>query len=639
MKGFPYSEDVTLHPLRNGDRCDPTLTTRPMPRSRFDNTRKPLEPKKPEFNLTVLLRTGLPHVLWVLSFAFLGLGEFPVRGQTLAESLNTSNLTWTTTGDSLWFAQTNVTHDRVAAAQTGAITNDGISVLQTTLIGPGTLTFWWQVPYQGQHGLMFTVDGMTNAQIYGSSWKQVTNYLGYGEHVVQWIFAKRYAGGKTDDSGQLDEVVFTPGTTAPFISSQPADLSQVPGLDATFTVSAIGTPPLGYQWQINGTNIPGAQTSTLTITNFQPTNAGQYSVVVSNVAGAVFSSNAVLSQVSVAAWAGKNDIPSSLTNVLAIAVSDDHNLALRADGRVVGWGYNAFGQADPPADLTNAIAISVGDFHSVALKRDGTVVAWGRNDFGQTEVPPGLSNVVAIAAGGNHSFALRSDGVIIDWGNSHYSSIPAGLSDVVSISAGGAHCMALEADGSVVVWGSNFAGLRDVPTDLTNVVSIAAGSSHCLALRADGTVKAWGDNYGGATNVPEGLSNVVAIAGGTFRSFALKAGDQLVAWGAQPDVPSVPVGLRNILAVASSLYHNLALIGNQPLETHAPLSSPKWHTDLFSVSVPTQSGRVYRLERKDSFQDFDWVPLPLVAGTGRDVTLTDTLATNTATRFYRVRCW
>src|SRR2546422_1495265 len=115
----------------------------------------------------------------------------------------------------------------------------------------------------------------------------------------------------------------------------------------------------------------------------------------------------------VLAWGGsfsQTNVPSNLSDVVAIAAGrtpfTGHNLALRRDGTIVGWGDDYYGQATPPADLSNVVAIAAGGLHSLALKSDGSVVAWGRNLSGQTDVPSGLSNVVAIAAGNNHSVAL-----------------------------------------------------------------------------------------------------------------------------------------------------------------------------------------------------------------------------------------
>ncbi|HHY84893.1 MAG TPA: hypothetical protein GYA07_05080 [Verrucomicrobia bacterium] len=55
-----------------------------------------------------------------------------------------------------------------------------------------------------------------------------------------------------------------------------------PGETVTFSVTAFGTPPFHYQWTRNGTNLVGANESVLVLTNLQLSDAGTYSVVVSN---------------------------------------------------------------------------------------------------------------------------------------------------------------------------------------------------------------------------------------------------------------------------------------------------------------------------------------------------------------------
>ena len=82
--------------------------------------------------------------------------------------------------------------------------------------------------------------------------------------------------------------------SAPFIVTQPTNQAVALGSTATFTVVAGGTAPLSYRWRFNGTNIAGATNTTLAFVNVQPTNAGTYSVMVTNAYGSVTSSNAVL---------------------------------------------------------------------------------------------------------------------------------------------------------------------------------------------------------------------------------------------------------------------------------------------------------------------------------------------------------
>jgi len=72
----------------------------------------------------------------------------------------------------------------------------------------------------------------------------------------------------------------------PVITGQPQDQTVSPGDTATFQVSVSGTPPFGYQWLRNGQVIVpfGQGGPTLTISNVQLTQAGFYSVMVSNAA-------------------------------------------------------------------------------------------------------------------------------------------------------------------------------------------------------------------------------------------------------------------------------------------------------------------------------------------------------------------
>lgn len=306
-----------------------------------------------------------------------------------------------------------------------------------------------------------------------------------------------------------------------------------------------------------------------------------------------------------------------------------------------------------PADLTNAVAVASGAYHNLALKTDGTVVAWGNSTFGQTNLPPGLSNVVAVACGDYHSMALTSGGNVVVWGATNVthegggggsnsfgiSIVPAGLSNVVAIAGGAFHCLALKSDGTMIGWGRNNGGQTNVPAGLTNVVAIAAGSYHNLALRDDGTVAAWGTNSLGQTNVPGGLSNVVAIAAGNYFSLALKADGTVVVWGDHGFLQTnTPAGLSNVTAIAGGGYHSLALIGSGPPVLQIAVSNPALGTNGFGVSVPAQCGRVFRLEFKDSLADADWTTLPLAAGNGGMLTLTDPSVPNSQ-RFYRVRRW
>lgn len=75
-------------------------------------------------------------------------------------------------------------------------------------------------------------------------------------------------------------------TNPPVIVLQPQDFTSFPGTASTnaiFSVSVSGSAPFSYQWSRNGTPIANATAKSLTITNVQPADVGQYTVKVTNV--------------------------------------------------------------------------------------------------------------------------------------------------------------------------------------------------------------------------------------------------------------------------------------------------------------------------------------------------------------------
>jgi hypothetical protein len=75
----------------------------------------------------------------------------------------------------------------------------------------------------------------------------------------------------------------------PIILQEPQDRSAVVDNPATFTVQAVGAPPLAYQWYRNGTLISGATNTSYTIANVATSDVAGYHVVITNSFGSVTS--------------------------------------------------------------------------------------------------------------------------------------------------------------------------------------------------------------------------------------------------------------------------------------------------------------------------------------------------------------
>ncbi len=116
-----------------------------------------------------------------------------------------------------------------------------------------------------------------------------------------------FNAGQTNLNGPSDAFLAKIGWTVlpPVITTQPTNQAAAAGSTVTFVLTATGTPPLIYQWQLNGTNlvnggsISGATSATLTLSNAQTTNSGNYLAIVTNFAGSVTSSVAVLTVTNV----------------------------------------------------------------------------------------------------------------------------------------------------------------------------------------------------------------------------------------------------------------------------------------------------------------------------------------------------
>lgn len=260
------------------------------------------------------------------------------------------------------------------------------------------------------------------------------------------------------------------------------------------------------------------------------------------------SSSGYRTHIPVQVLVGSTNTP--LTNVVAISAFAFHALALKSDGTVWAWGQGSQGQLGDGTEtnrfaavqvmvsastpLTNAVAIYTGNNISYAIKGDGTVWAWGWNaNFAlgiSSTTPnslwavqvPGLAGIIALAPGIQHYVALKSNGTVLTWGRNTNGE----LGD-----------------------GSKLTATRSTPTvisTLSGIKKIATHWNHTLAVKDDGTLWTWGRNdsgqLGDGTTTTRTrpvkvstLSGVEEIAVGPDYSLVITHDDKAFAWGANDD--------------------------------------------------------------------------------------------------------
>src|SRR5260370_4726168 len=210
------------------------------------------------------------------------------------------------------------------------------------------------------------------------------------------------------------------GTAPPVIPPRPATQSPRQGMTAIFTVGTSANGSLFYQWRLDngsfqthlsdGGNVSGSTTGTLTITNVSPANVGAYSVVVSNSAGVVTSSDAFL---SIIPWrpiltlqpVSQTVLPGQTVTLTAAAVGDQPLYYLwQQNGVNLAHCRNISGSATSALTIQNATAANAGT--------DTVIVT---NAQGSTPTSNAVLTVPSVTTAGTtmatlHSFSSGSDG-------------------------------------------------------------------------------------------------------------------------------------------------------------------------------------------------------------------------------------
>ena len=170
---------------------------------------------------------------------------------TLAEGLDSTGLAWTTGGARGWHTVVGKTHDGVDAAESGDISESQESWMQTSVTGPGSLTFWWKVSSEsnrfgfGGDALEFSIDGAVRSNILGEvAWQSNAYAITAGVHTLRWRYVKDGSLAEGEDRGWVDQVQWVAAAPQPFKLGPPERQG-----DGAFRLNLFGEKGRSYKIQ------------------------------------------------------------------------------------------------------------------------------------------------------------------------------------------------------------------------------------------------------------------------------------------------------------------------------------------------------------------------------------------------------
>jgi hypothetical protein len=536
-------------------------------------------------------------------------------GDDFNSALNTTGLTWTTGGDAHWFVETTNTHDTVSAAQSGSVTNNQTSTIQTTVTGPGTIAFWWQNPTFNNLDLEFDLDGNYQYDIGSGStdWAQFgPSPIPPGQHTLSWtVFAN--GDGDPSQAAYLDEVTFIPDT-APVITLNPFDQTNYSGYGVALLAAATSNGAITWQWFKVGSAlpIPGATNALFVPTNSGTASvAGSYYGLASNPAGSANTTTAVVSFVTATLppdwsvafktpFANSADQPTTNYGIACLLDSAGNLYAANSFTRTNAFGTNTLGSGE--SSFSTALLKQTASGTPIWARGLTNNGAAGANSYPQCLAPaPGdgvyLSGVFArtnwlgtnqlVDTAGATVYLARFDSNgnplwVRTLGGTNiavqsYHQLVSDPSGNVTISALGQNTTSV-GNSNVVVNGQN--GVLAQFDANGNVRWVQAPSGWFQYLTYN-TGRIYGSMGGGQTNVVGGLTNtsdrnwcLVALNATNGQAVWLRNIGSALGQGVANDMPNVAVSGTNVFLVGSGAGSNAAF-------------------GAFSVSWPVANGQYF----------------------------------------------
>lgn len=422
-----------------------------------------------------------------ISFLYNNPGNVAVN-QDFNSALGTTNLVWTTGGDVPWFTETTNVYNGPSAAQSGVVTGSQISVLQTTVTGPGTVSFYWQNLSDNNLDVEFDIDGNYQDDTFGSvAWYQDGPFtIPAGVHTLSWT-ANPLNDSDITEYANLASVSINL-TPTPVITVNPFNQTNYPGYTVgLFAAAATNPSPITWQWYKAGS---GAITNA-TNAFYSPTNsgtagvAGFYYAVASNAGGSANTTTAVVSFVNATLPPNWSTAFKSVINPLSASKANKdfyYGAVVDASSNIytaAEIGGGTFDVGFGPATITPG---SGGDAAAILKQTPDGTALWGA---ALTNNGNGSSYAVCVALDPSGGIYLSGNFLGTNW---------LGTTQVADHGNGSIFIARFNASGSNL-WIKTFGGTNSNFTFINGLVSDASGNVTATALFGSGPLSFGTTNF------------------------------------------------------------------------------------------------------------------------------------------------
>ncbi len=408
-----------------------------------------------------------------------------------------------------------------------------------------------------------------------------------------------------------------------YFTNHPANATLYEAGNASFSVVAGGYGPLACQWRFNGADLPGETNTTLALVQVATNQAGTYSVLVTNVYGAVASSNATLTvQLPVITAQPTNqtvfggdgasfkitangaalsyqwlfngtNLPGAISNVLTLTLVDTN--AAGPYAALVSNPYRTLSTTNATltvVPLTASVSpasqsLFVGDtatLSAVVQKNGPFTYQWRYNGADIPDQTHSTLTLSGLTTNQSGSYSVRATNAygVVESTNATLAVVDAAPTITSGpfnrfTWAGDSYTFNVGANGSKPLsyqWSFNgvplpnrtnsslslsAVGTNQAGTYAVTITNVLGSTSGSATLTLEPVV-AWGQGSSGQTLVSNPpLTNTIAISAGYNYNLALKADGTVFSWGG---VSTLPTANSNFTAVAAGFSQSLGLRSN-----------------------------------------------------------------------------